>query len=242
MKMSGPGRAGWAQRLECHYCGFQPDGARPLPQVRERAPLLPWRGFRAGRGAAGGDFPYGAHWPHGPRYGARALRSGTATGAAALGRDQPAGGHADDCQGARRSRHHAGGRGGLRPRALDAGLPRRRARLSVDDAGLGPCRARGAAGARGGADLLPRPLRHYGRQQARLHELRGARAEIPALDALPALRRAGQLCWCSRKSWKKRRYGRRPGQVFNQTAPEECACWVPAPRPSPASRAPIAFT
>ena len=143
-------------------------GAGALPQVRQRASLLPGRGFAAGRRAAGGDFSHGAHRPHGSRHGARALRSGTTAGAAALGRDQPAGGHADDRQGPRHSRRHAGGRGGLRPRAVDARLPRRRAGLPVDDAGVRPRRARRSAGPRRGADLLSGPLRDCGRQHARL--------------------------------------------------------------------------
>jgi hypothetical protein len=97
-------------------------------------------GSQQGEERLGGDLSQRAHRAHGSRHGARALRSGAAAGAAAFGRDQPAGGHADDRQGPRHSRHHAGGRGGLRPRALDAGLSRRRAGLSADDAGLRPRR------------------------------------------------------------------------------------------------------
>ena len=63
-------RAG--QRLECHYCGYQAHGAGALPQVRQRASLLPGRGLAAGRRAAGRDFSRRAHRPHGPRHGARA--------------------------------------------------------------------------------------------------------------------------------------------------------------------------
>jgi hypothetical protein len=69
-----------------------------------------------------------------------AATTGTAAGAAAFGRDQPARRHADDRQGPRHSRRHAGRRGGLRLRAFHARLPRRRAGLPVDDAGFRPRR------------------------------------------------------------------------------------------------------
>ncbi len=159
-------RAG--QRLECHYCGYQRTVPARCPKCDSEHLYYLGAGSRAGRRAAGRDLSPSAHRAHGPRHGPRALRPGAAAGPAAFRRDQPAGGYADDRQGPRHSRHHAGGRGGLRPLALDARLPRRRAGLSADDAGLGPGGARRAAGARGGADLLSRPLRHCGRQHARL--------------------------------------------------------------------------
>ena len=115
-------------RLSAHRAGA-------LPQMRQRASLLPWRGLAAGRGAARGDLSRRAHRPHGSRHGARALRSGAIAGAAALGRDQSAGGHADDRQGPRYSQRDAGGRGGLRPRAFNARFSRRRAGLPTHDAG-----------------------------------------------------------------------------------------------------------
>ena len=55
--------------------------------------------------------------------------------------------------------------------AVHARLPRRRAGLSIDDAGLRPRRTGRAAGPRRGADLLPGPLRDSGGEQARLRQL-----------------------------------------------------------------------
>ena len=120
---------------------LQTDGAGAVSQVRQRTSVLPGRGLAAGRRAARGDLSLCTYRAHGSGHGARALRSGTSAGASALGRDQSAGGDADDCQGPRHSQRHAGGRGGLRSRAFHAGFSRGRARLSTDDAGE---RARGA--------------------------------------------------------------------------------------------------
>ena len=125
------------QRLECHYCGYRRTVPGAVPQVRQRASVLPGRGLGAGRGAADGDLSHRAHRTHGSRHRARAPRPGAAAGPTALGRDQSAGGHADDRQGPRHSWRDAGGRGGLRSCAVHAGLSRRRARVSADDPGLG---------------------------------------------------------------------------------------------------------
>ena len=237
------GEAREGQRLECHYCGFRRTVPARCPKCDSEHLYYLGAGSQQGEERLGEIFPDGADWPHGPRHGSRPERSGEIAGAAALRRNQPAGGHADDRQGPRRSWRHAGGRGGLRPRALHARLPRRRAGLSVNDAGFRPCRTRRAAGARSGADLLPGPLRDSGGQQARLRGFCRARAEIPALDALSALWRAGQRAgaiakagrsgWAGRRSWASgsRRRRRR-----------ECAYSAPAPRPSRASRMSTAFT
>ena len=58
----------------------------------------------------------------------------------------------------------------------------------------GTRRARRVAGPRRRADLLSRSLRDPGRHGPRLQSLCRARAEVPALDALSAFRRAGQAC------------------------------------------------
>ncbi len=153
------------QRLECHYCGYRRTVPARCPKCDSEHLYYLGAGSQQGEERLTEIFPIGAHRAHGSRHGARTARSGAAAGATALRRDQPAGRHADDRQGARHSRHHAGGRGGLRPRAVDAGLSRRGARLSADDAGVGPRGARRTARPRGGADLLSRPLRDPGGQQ-----------------------------------------------------------------------------
>ena len=154
------------QRLECHYCGFRRSGAEDVSEVRERASLLSGRGVAAGRGAAAGDLSRRADRPDGPRYGARAQRHGAAAGAAACGRDQSAGGHADDRQGARHSWRDAGGRGGCGLCAGAAGLSRGGAGVSAADAGL---RARGARRAAGAGcwcrRIIPTTMRSSSRPQ-----------------------------------------------------------------------------
>ena len=231
------------QRLECHYCGFRRTVPARCPKCDSEHLYYLGAGSQQGEERLGEIFPRRADWPHGPRHGARTGRFGAAAGASAFGRDQSAGGHADDRQGTRRSRRHAGGRGGLRPLTLDAGFSRRRAGLPVDDAGLGPRRPRRVAGARRGADLLSRSLRDSGREHARLRRIRGARAEVPALDALSALWRAGQCAGAIGRNWKKRRAGRQCwANGSRRPRRRECACWALAPRPSRASRVSIVFT
>ena len=96
--LSGEARVG--QRLECHYCGFR----RGVPKACEKCGSEHL--YYLGAGSQQGEerlqelFPGRAHRPHGSRHGARARRYGAAAGTAAFGRDQPAGGHADDRQGA----------------------------------------------------------------------------------------------------------------------------------------------
>ena len=193
---------------------LQADGAGAVPEVRQRAFVLSWRGLAAGRGAARGDFSVRAHRAHGSRHGARALRSGTFTGAAALGRDQSAGGHADDRQGARHSWRHAGGRGWLRSCTLYAGFSRGRACFPTDDAGERASGARRFAGTRRGADVLSRSLRDSFRHGARLQGIRRTRTEVPAMDALSAIWRAGERAGAVAKT------GRSSGVVgdFGQVA------------------------
>ncbi len=70
------------------------------------------------------------------------------------------------------------------------------------------------AGARGGADILSRPLRDFGRDQARLRRLCGARAEIPAVDALSAVWRAGQCAGAVGQAGRGGGMVVCPGQVF----------------------------
>ena len=60
-----------------------------------------------------------------------------------------------------------------------------------------------SAGAGGGADVLSGPLRDSGGGGARLCELCGAGAEVPAMDALSAVWRAGE-CAGAVRSWRRR--------------------------------------
>ena len=201
------------QRLAVPLLRLPAHGAGAVPEVLERAPILPRGRVAAGRGAPPGDLSRRAHRAHGPRRRAWALRSGANAGAVAFGRDQFAGGDANDRQGPRYSYGYAGGRGWLRLRAFAARFPGRRARLPVDDAGERARRTRRTAGTRGSADVLSRSLRDSRRHGARLHGFRRARAEIPSLDALPAVRRAGQCAGAVAEARRSRRVGCRLRQI-----------------------------
>ena len=135
-------------------------------------------------------------------------------------------------KGPRHSRHHAGGRGGLRSCAVDAGFSRGGARLSADDAGFG----------RAGRGELPGRVvvqtyypDHYairGRKHPRLRKLCRARAEVPPLDALSALRRAGQRAGAIAKTGGSGRLVGGAGQVVPEgRAAKGCACWGPCTAP-----------
>ncbi len=167
-------------------------GAGLLSKVRIGAPLLPRGRLAAGRGAIAGDLSRGAYRAHGSRYGSRPVRPGAPPGASACRRDQSAGGHADDRERARHPRRNPGGRGGLRSRAEHAGFSRRGAGVPVDDTGERASGPRRTARARSGADVLSGSLCDHSGNPARLLELCRARAQVPAMDALPAVWRAGQ--------------------------------------------------
>ena len=151
-----------------------PDGAGALPQVRERAPLLPGRRLAAGRGAARGDFSLARigrmdrDTVRG-RYDMERLLARLHSGEINLlvGTQMIAKGH--DIHGVTLV-----GVVGCDHSLSHAGFSRGGAGLSIDDAGERAGRARGTAGPRGGADLLPGPLRHCGGQQARLPALLNA--------------------------------------------------------------------
>ena len=59
------------RRLLCHYCGYAEKVPSALPQVPERAHLLPGRGQRARGGGTAPRLPDGAHRAPGPRHGHR---------------------------------------------------------------------------------------------------------------------------------------------------------------------------
>ena len=94
------GVAAPGSRLECHYCGFRRGVPKACPGCGSEHLVLPGGGVAAGRGEADGVVSGGADREDGSGYGARAARYGAAAGAAACGGDQPAGGDADDRQGA----------------------------------------------------------------------------------------------------------------------------------------------
>ena len=64
----------------------------------------------------------------------------------------------------------------------------------------------------------PGSLRDSGRHGARLHGLCRARAEVPALDALPAVRRAGQRAGAVAKAGGSGGVGGYPGQISRPKA------------------------
>jgi primosomal protein N' (replication factor Y) len=215
---SGEAREG--QRLECHYCGFRRTVPARCPKCDSEHLYYLGAGSQQGEERLGEIFP-------GARIGR--MDRDTVRGRSDLER-LLARLHSGEinllvgtqmiAKGPRRSRRHAGGGGGLRPLAGDAGFQGRRAGFSVDDAGLGAGRARGTAGARGGADLLPGPLRDSGGQQARLRRICGAGAEIPALDALSALWRAGQRAGAVAEAGRGSGWSAVLGKWFQAAAPE----------------------
>jgi primosomal protein N' (replication factor Y) len=185
---AGQARAG--ERLECHYCGYRRTVPAHCPKCGSEHLYYLGAGSQQGEERLTEIFP-GARIGRMDRDTVRGrydmerllerLHSGEIN--LLVGTQMIAKGH---------SRRDAGGRGGLRLCAFHAGLSRGGAGFPVDDAGLGPGRARRPAGARGGADLLSGPLRDSGREPAGLHGVCRAGAEIPALDALSAVRRADQ--------------------------------------------------
>ena len=118
------------------------EGPAALPEVRERAHLLPGAGVGA---SGGGTAPRLSDSPHrapGPRHRNRQAAVRDHSARFSRGQLRHSGGHADDRQRARYSQRHAGGRGVGGRGAGRAGFSRGRAHLSTADAGGGARRAR----------------------------------------------------------------------------------------------------
>ena len=99
-ELAGPARMGTPARLECHYCGYRRGVPERCPKCQSEHLFYLGAGSQQGGGAAPGAVSGSAAGADGPGHGADARRHGAAAGAAAFGRDQPAGGDADDRQGA----------------------------------------------------------------------------------------------------------------------------------------------
>ena len=91
---------------------------------------------------------------------------------------------------------------------FDAGLSRGRAGISTNDAGKRASGSRRFAGARGGADLLSRSLRDPAATTHDYVPLRRGRCSTGAGCTIRPLA-CWRMCWCNRRSWRKRRAGRR---------------------------------
>ncbi len=146
------------QRLECHYCGFRRSVPKLCPKCESEHLYFLGAGSQQGEERLQELFPGGADRAHGPRYGAWTQRYGAAAVAASCRGDQPAGGHADDRQGARHSWSDAGRRGGRGLCAGAAGFSRGGAGVSTADAGLRPGGTGRPARQGAGADLPSGPL------------------------------------------------------------------------------------
>ena len=164
--MDGAEIAREGQRLECHYCGMRKTVPARCPKCDSEHMYFLGAGSQQGEERLSEIFPMARigrmdrDTVRG-RYDLERLLARSARG-----RNQSAGGHADDCQGARYSRCHAGRRRRLRPCAIHAGLSRGREGVSTYDAGFRTRRPRQSAWSRRGADLLSRPLRHRGSHHA----------------------------------------------------------------------------
>ena len=147
------------ERLECHYCGFSRRVPESCPKCNSEHVYFFGAGAEQLEEKLREKFPGRQGRAAGPRF--RAHQARLPAGARRL-RDwenRYPGGHANGCEGARFSAGHAG-RSDFRGFATQpAGFSRRRAHVSIADAGRGPRRTRRLARGSARRDVLSGALR-----------------------------------------------------------------------------------
>jgi hypothetical protein len=198
---------GCGEAVKCEHCSvsmtWHARRAARLPLVLPReappgdVPDLPARRHararrrhRTARAGGQGALPRGDHGPHGRRHDGRTRRPRTRARRVPQEAHRRADRHADDRQGPRLPRRHAGRRGVRRHRPVRARLPRRRAHVPAAAPGRRARRPRREGRHGGDPDLLSRQLRGAGGGEQRLRVVRAAGARLPQGHRLPAVRAA----------------------------------------------------